>query len=690
MDYLGLLDEPDPSLDEVDSSFFDIIVYNPLTNSYTERIRLSQMWDMAVRFAIALVREAYDVTDDNVHDQIYWYIMFIISADILFDPNIRHHVYKVAEHYFRVFKPCLIRRLNRLPSIHDKYVRMNRLNTNDLFREPQYAEEKNLISLIDTHIPEQLSDSYFSSRFHFLFDLYHRWDYEDNDLFPRRQENSTRKLLEPLYKALVEIIYARVQNQICHCVKHDVREVPFTSQAFDEPQYDSLPFYIRWSHVSNMIEVINNRQVARHIIEQRMIWELFANEVSKQEIQYLIVDGLSHLKPTFENQHRRLIQEIQALQAEGETVHTDNHPRKAVENQVTGWVRNIYAAYELGPSISGSIPEDTHSALCKKMPRDHRNTPTISKNLTITDRMLTRSQLKQKEIQAKKIKFQQFGITIAGGNEIGQELNQLNHPSGIFIDNKKSIYIADYYNHRIVKWKLNSNTGQIIAGRNGYENQNNQLSYPKDIIFDKDTISFIIYDEGNKRVVRYFAQNQRNPEILMSNVACYGLTIDKNGFIYVSDCENHEVRRWKQGDKEGKLVAGGNGQGNHLNQLHYPTYIFIDQDYSLYISDCYNDRVMKLKKDAKEGIIVASGNGQGNSLKQLNRPHGVIVDDLGHIYVVDWGNNRVMRWCEGDKEGEIIVGGNDQGNQSNQLYYPTGLSFDNEENLYVADSWNHR
>ncbi|CAF4207447.1 unnamed protein product [Adineta steineri] len=275
------------------------------------------------------------------------------------------------------------------------------------------------------------------------------------------------------------------------------------------------------------------------------------------------------------------------------------------------------------------------------------STSTISKNLTITDHMLTRSQLKQKEIQEKKIKFQQFGITVDRGNGQGQELNQLYNPVGIFIDNNKSIYIADSLNHRIVKWNLNSKTGRIIAGSNGYGDQNNQLSYPKDIIFDKENNSFIIYDEGNKRVVRYFAQNQRNPEILMSNIACYG-------------------------DKEGKLVAGGNGQGNHLNQLHYPTYIFIDKDDCLYISDCYNDRVMKWKKDAKEGIIVAGGNGQGNSLKQLNRPHGVIVDDLR------------------DKEGEIIVGGNDQGNQSNQLYYPTGLSFDNEENLYVADSWNHR
>ncbi|CAF0779336.1 unnamed protein product [Adineta steineri] len=260
----------------------------------------------------------------------------------------------------------------------------------------------------------------------------------------------------------------------------------------------------------------------------------------------------------------------------------------------------------------------------------------------------------------------------------------------IFIDNDKSIYIADFFNHRIVKWKLNSNTSELITGGNGQGNQNNQLYWPKDIIFDKKNNSFIISDNGNKRVIRYFDQNQTNQQILISNIKCWGLTIDKNGFLYVSDYENHEVRRWKQGDKQGELVAGGNGQGNHLNQLNGPSYIFIDDDYSLYISDCLNNRVMKWKKDTKEGVIVAGGNGQGKSLKQLSRPYGVIVDHLGQIYVADCWNCRVMRWCEGDDEGDIVVGRNGHGNQSNQLNCPRGLSFDNEENLYVVDQANHR
>ncbi|CAF4065792.1 unnamed protein product, partial [Adineta steineri] len=268
------------------------------------------------------------------------------------------------------------------------------------------------------------------------------------------------------------------------------------------------------------------------------------------------------------------------------------------------------------------------------------------------------------QIQTKKNKFEQFGTTVAGGNGQGAGLNQLNCPQGIFIDNDRSIYIADTLNHRIVKWKLNSNEGQIIAGENGQGNQNNQLNWPMDIIFDKENNSFIISDMGNKRVIRYFDQNQQT---IMSNINCWGLTIDKNGFIYACDFENHEVRRWREGEEKGELVAGGNGEGNHLNQLDNPTYIFIDEDYSLYISDSRNHRVMKWEKNAKEGVIVAGGNDEGDSLRQLYNPRGLIVDDLGHIYVADCGNNRVMRWREGKEESEIIVSGCGEGNQSNQL-----------------------
>ncbi|CAF1468750.1 unnamed protein product [Adineta steineri] len=280
-------------------------------------------------------------------------------------------------------------------------------------------------------------------------------------------------------------------------------------------------------------------------------------------------------------------------------------------------------------------------------------------------------------------------MIVAGGNGEGEGVKQLFYPEGIFIDEKKNIFIADCYNHRIIEWKYNTKEGQIIAGGNGHGDRMDQLDNPTNVIVDEQNYSIIIADCVNRRVIQWFNQNQ---QILIDDIDCYRLAMDKHGYLYVSDWEKNEVRRWKMGEygNEGIVVAGGNGKGNELNQLNDPGFIFVDEDQSVYVSDQNNNRVMKWRKGAKTGRIVAGGNGEGANLNQLSSPEGVIVDDLGQIYVADFQNHRVMRWCEGDEEGEIIVGGNGQGNQLNQLYYPRGLSFDDEGNLYVADDENHR
>ena len=294
---------------------------------------------------------------------------------------------------------------------------------------------------------------------------------------------------------------------------------------------------------------------------------------------------------------------------------------------------------------------------------------------------------------ALDVTWKQAGTTVAGGNGQGNQLSQLWHTTSICIDDKDDqiMYISDCGNHRIVEWKCNGQRGKIVAGGNGRGNRTINLDYPRDIIIDRETNSFIICDYENRRVMRWSRQNNtENGEIIISDILCYGVTMDKSGSLYVSDVERNVVKRWKRGDQKGTIVAGGNGQGTHLHQLHGPTFIFVDDDYSLYVSDSENHRVMKWLKDAKEGIVVAGGNGSGNSSSQLYSPRGVIVDQLGQIYVADNGNHRVMRWCKGAKEGTIIVGGNGRGGRSNQLDSPHGLAFDQQGNLYVAEYGNER
>ncbi|CAF1634068.1 unnamed protein product [Rotaria sp. Silwood1] len=287
-------------------------------------------------------------------------------------------------------------------------------------------------------------------------------------------------------------------------------------------------------------------------------------------------------------------------------------------------------------------------------------------------------------------RWQQNGITVAGGNREGNGINQLSNPFGLYVDEDQTIYVADSSNHRIMEWKWGAKSGQVVAGGNGQGSGDHQLSYPRDVIVDKERDSLIISDSSNDRVVRWPRQNGTSGETIISNIDCWGLTMDENGSLYIVNTVEMEVRRYRRGESQGIVVAGGNGYGNSLNQLPSPAYVFADQDHSVYVSIWGNSRVMKWMEDAKRGIVVAGSQRKGNGLTQLSDPKGVAVDQLGTVYVADQGNDRIMRWPKEATQGSVIVGGNGRGGQSNQLNEPFGLSFDRDGNLYVVDSGNHR
>ncbi|CAF3469354.1 unnamed protein product [Rotaria sp. Silwood1] len=281
-------------------------------------------------------------------------------------------------------------------------------------------------------------------------------------------------------------------------------------------------------------------------------------------------------------------------------------------------------------------------------------------------------------------KWIQNRITITEENDYSNAMDQLYHPCGLYIDDDQTVYIADCWNHRIVEWKCGAKTGRVVAGGNGEGNRSDQLNYPTDVIVDKTSNSLIICDYANERVVRWPRQNGTNGETIISNVGCYGLAMDDDGFLYVADEDEHEVRRYRIGENQGTVVAGGNGQGNRLNQLSSPRYIFVDQDHSVYVLDYDNNRVMKWMKGEKEGIIVADSEDEGYCLSQLPNPYGIIVDQLGTIYLADRSNHRIMRCSQGVTQGNVFIDEHDQRSKSNQFLGHVGLPFDRENNLCVC------
>ncbi|CAF1397112.1 unnamed protein product, partial [Adineta ricciae] len=265
---------------------------------------------------------------------------------------------------------------------------------------------------------------------------------------------------------------------------------------------------------------------------------------------------------------------------------------------------------------------------------------------------------------------------------------RLDLPYGMDIDDDGSVYICDQDNHRVVKWISDANYGATVAGGNGPGDRIDQLFFPTDVVIDKETNSLIICDSDNSRIMKWFLQNSKTPEIIVSEIFCDGLALDNNGDLYFTDPMNNTVIQWKQGAKDGIVVAGGNGEGNDFNQLFAPGTLWVDKDYSVYVSDARNHRVMKWLKGAKEGIVVAGGHGRGNNLNQLDLPRGLIVDHLSNVYVGDTGTYRVMRWPNGSREGSIIVGPHSCVENSNRFCTINDICFDRQGNLYIADRFN--
>ena len=143
---------------------------------------------------------------------------------------------------------------------------------------------------------------------------------------------------------------------------------------------------------------------------------------------------------------------------------------------------------------------------------------------------------------------------------------------------------------------MGADHGKVIAGGQDYGNRLDQLDGPTDVLIDKETNSLLIADRDNRRVLRWSRrQETTHGEVIVDNIGSSGLAMDYQRYLYVSDFRKHEVRRYTIGDKDGILVAGGTGQGNQLNQLNRPTYVFVDEEQIVYVSDNSNHRVKKWK-----------------------------------------------------------------------------------------------
>lgn len=186
----------------------------------------------------------------------------------------------------------------------------------------------------------------------------------------------------------------------------------------------------------------------------------------------------------------------------------------------------------------------------------------------------------------------------------------------------------------------------------------------------------------------------------------YGVASDSDGAFYVTDRNNHCIRRIGT-DGVVSTFAGSNTPGfqdgtGAAARFYFPSGITTDAANNLYVTEYGSHRVRRITPQGVVSTIAGGGpvsvdgggfaNGTGAQAR-FNSPMGIARDAAGNLYVADVGNHRIRRITP---QGVVTtLSGAEPGYADGDLAtarfnFPHGMAIDAAGNLYVADTYNHR
>lgn len=187
-----------------------------------------------------------------------------------------------------------------------------------------------------------------------------------------------------------------------------------------------------------------------------------------------------------------------------------------------------------------------------------------------------------------------------------------------------------------------------------------------------------------------------------------GITAASDGSIYVADKGSNTIKRYENGTM--RIIAGkytgkdayGEETGGYRDDLaasaifNHPEDLCITEDGTIFVSDTDNHVIRRIK-DGKVTTFAGSGkmgyaDGNGGQASFFE-PRGIACDEEGNLYVADSGNNCIRKISK-EKEVTTFVGSDKEGCKEGRgkeaaFSYPTDVIYEGET-WYVVDSGNQR
>ncbi|MGA1842481.1 MAG: 6-bladed beta-propeller [bacterium] len=264
------------------------------------------------------------------------------------------------------------------------------------------------------------------------------------------------------------------------------------------------------------------------------------------------------------------------------------------------------------------------------------------------------------------------------------------------IDGSGNVYVSDHVKHCI---QVYSPAGTILREWGSFGNSDGRFNKPYGVAVDGSGNVYVV-DSSNNRIQKFTPDGTFLMKwgglwhpILGGDGhglfnSPYGIAVDVNGKVYVSDYGNHRIQVF---DSNGTFINTWGSKGDADGQFYFPFSIAVDNtNGDIYVADGGNHRIQVFSSD---GTFLRKWGGLWNpgstddSQGKFYYPYGVAPDGSGNVFVADTYNHRIQKFTSG---GDFIMTWGSYGSDNGQFKYVYGVTVDGNGKLYVSDRTNSR
>lgn len=222
----------------------------------------------------------------------------------------------------------------------------------------------------------------------------------------------------------------------------------------------------------------------------------------------------------------------------------------------------------------------------------------------------------------RKVDASQLVSTFAGPNYGVNSI--INGPQGVAVDSYGNVFIAEAAMNRILK-VTPSGVITVFAGSTSPGNQDGtgtSASFNTPIALTIDADNFIYVADSYNNMIRKISPDGQVTTIAGSTMAGFvngtgtnarfnrprGIAVDNSGNIYISDTENHVIRKINAQNEV--TTFAGTGQSGYYNGLYnearfnFPYGLTIGADGALYVCDGGNHVIRKITTERPRIMVV--------------------------------------------------------------------------------------